>query len=266
YEFLISRALSGKPQVGDDIPKGSSTENPKCFGPGSDIVDDHPKILVQTIHDTHLLVLNKFTIFRPQLLLLTVDSYRRQTEPLTFEELRAAWAVLTGIGKKYYVLFNCTPVAGASRMHKHMQVIPHPVTVNGVEDGFQFFPDLESSTQATAVPFKNFIERCRGLSGETSKRDQQIFEMYLRLLAQTRAALSIPPEDPVCPHNVVLTQDWMILIPRRSKVFHGITANAAGMMGSVWLMKQSEFEEWKARGPANVLAALGVPVTDSDQR
>lgn len=249
----------------DHLPLGSHTENPKCFGPGSDIVDDHPKILVQTINETHLLVLNKFPIFRPQLMLLTVDSYRRQTEPLTSEDIRAAWAILDGIGRKYYVLFNCTPTAGASRMHKHMQVIPHPMAVNEVEDGFRFFPDLEASTQATEVPFKHFIEHFKGLPNEASSRDEQVFEIYSRLLAQTRAALSISPEDPVCPHNVVLTQDWIILIPRRSKVFHGITANSAGMMGSVWLEKESEYDAWKARGPANVLAALGIPANTSDR-
>ena len=84
------------------------------------------------------------------------------------------------------------------------------------------------------------------------------------LLAQTRDALSIPVDDSesICPHNVVLTKEWIMLIPRRSNDFEGVTANAACMVGSVWLMKEAQLDRWRALGPNKVLSQLGVPALE----
>lgn len=57
------------------------------------------------------------------LLLLTVDSCRRQHEPLFLEDLEAPWSTICGLREEHYVFFNCTVLAGSSREHTHLQIL-----------------------------------------------------------------------------------------------------------------------------------------------
>ncbi|KAL2872291.1 uncharacterized protein BJX67DRAFT_2102 [Aspergillus lucknowensis] len=113
-EFHISTSLSQKPQdgypvCGHDDP---TSEKPECFGLGSDIGNGDPGVLIEAIHKTHVLVFDKFCIFRPQLLLLTSDSYRRQREPLALDDLAVACTVMTCLNRPLFPIYNCGPIAG----------------------------------------------------------------------------------------------------------------------------------------------------------
>ena len=189
------------------------------------------------------------------LLLLTADSYRRQHEPLGLQDMKAAWAVLHNLSSPHYVIYNCTPEAGASRKHKHMQVLPRPECGSG----YCLFPDSPSFSPQN-MPFRCFMHHLQPADQE-KPTSRTLLVTYMDLLAQTRTALNIPFDDSstICSHNVVLTKEWMLLIPRRSNNFNGVTANSAGMVGSVWLSSESQLEQWKALGLANVVSQLGVP-------
>lgn len=260
-------ALKDKPLAGDTpLVRRSAppAENgvaapPVSFGPGSDLVNDHPDMCITTVNGTHYLVINKFPVFRPMLLLLTVDSYRRQYEPLGCEDLEAGWDVLCGLREEHYVFYNCSVLAGSSREHKHLQAIPAPGSHDEYAEGFKFFPDYDDADfAARGPPFVHFLQRFHELPGGCVESGAQLLEIYLRLLRQTREVLGVHAGE-VCPHNFVLTKRWMLVIPRRAKEFHGLTANSAGMLGSVYLWTQDQLEAWKEVGPAKALAGLGVP-------
>ncbi|KAL4761945.1 putative phosphorylase [Aspergillus foveolatus] len=253
-EFHISSSLSKKPQNGEPISghEEPDAEKPECFGPGSDIANDDPATLLATFHGTHLLVVNKFCMFRPQLLLLTSDSYRRQREPLDLVDLRAACTVLTSLdAPPQFVIYNCGPTGGASRQHKHLQVLPRPP---------RLFPDVESDNRA--VPYKYFLRYLHDIELGSPEGQRKLFEVYRELLAEAKQSLRGYLEDNgnYIPHNVALVREWIIVIPRRNAAFEGITANTPGMLGSVWLMSEEEMEQWRHVGPKRVLAGLGVPV------
>lgn len=243
----------------DSAPVDSLAARPRCFGPGSDIARGDDDVLIQTVNDTHLLVFNKFCTSRPELLLLTADSYRRQHEQLLLEDLQAAWTVLSGTSHCHYVLYNCTSKAGGSREHKHMHVIPKPPILSTTKGGFRLFPDSKPPVPLETIPFVHFIQYFRDSSREQAVDGHDLLNAYSTLLARTREALYIPDDDPICPHNVILTKDWIISIPRQTNDFHGISANGAGMMGSVKLMSHAQVDDWKAVGPAKVLSKLGIP-------
>ncbi|KAL4818992.1 ATP adenylyltransferase-domain-containing protein [Aspergillus spinulosporus] len=253
-EFHISPSLSKKPQNGDPISgyEGPDAEKPECFGPGSDIAKDDPASLLATIHGTHLLVVNKFCMFRPQLLLLTSDSYRRQREPLDLVDLSAACTVLTSLNESpQFVIYNCGPTGGASRQHKHLQVLPRPP---------RLFPDDQSGNRA--VPYKYFLRHLHGIELGSPDGQRQLFEVYMDLLTESKQCLRGFLEDNgnYIPHNIALVREWILIIPRRNAAFEGITTNTPGMLGSVWLTSEEEMEQWKHVGPRRVLAGLGVPV------
>lgn len=68
-------------------------------------------------------------------------------------------------------------------------------------------------------------------------------------------------------YNVILTGVWLCLIPRRHGRKGDTGANAAGMLGMVWVKDQAERESWNTLGLCKHLEFLGFPkaVRQSDQ-
>jgi len=64
------------------------------------------------------------------MLLLHTNTFVPQSDPLTEEDLSAAWIALKGMegdgAKEYMVIYNCGVEAGSSQGHKHLQVFPSP--------------------------------------------------------------------------------------------------------------------------------------------
>jgi len=70
-------------------------------------------------------------------------------------------------------------------------------------------------------------------------------------------------EEEAVAHNVMLTQDWLITIPRRSATvsdrLEGHIVGCQGVLGSVWCSKEEQLQAWEHVGLNNVLKELGVP-------
>ncbi|EED19030.1 phosphorylase, putative [Talaromyces stipitatus ATCC 10500] len=233
FEFRVSQTLQAKPQSGEPLPlsKGNT------FGPGSDLALVHADLVLAEINNTHLLVANLYCVIRPQLLLLTKDSYRRQHESLGADDFDV-------IKEPFYAMFSCSAMAGASREHKHMHILPY-------EDKNECtgIPSVEA--QLSSFPFKYYWSRVDFSEGN-------LLQIYYRLLADARLALNLA-QSATCPHNVILTQYWLMVVLRRSNNFHGLTCNAPGMICSVWLQNEAQLKKWSQLGLAKVLSRLGVP-------
>lgn len=65
-------------------------------------------------------------------------------------------------------------------------------------------------------------------------------------------------DDEPIPHNVIMTREWTVVIPRRAARVDGLGTNAAGMMGLIWVGTKKEMEEWERRGPWRILGELGL--------
>ncbi|KAF2136614.1 uncharacterized protein K452DRAFT_237249 [Aplosporella prunicola CBS 121167] len=246
FEFYITDALSSKPQAGEAV---QTEDHPTRFGPGSDILNNNSEMLLANINSTHLLVLNKFCVFRSQLLLLTADSYRRQSEQLDLEDFKAVCDILPLMGDPHMAMYNCGAKSGASRQHKHIHVLPRPS---------HLFPD-DRNFDPAKIPFLYLLQYLdKGIIGS---RDgpQVLLQTYQDLLGRAKQASSNCSEDAEYAHNIVLTNEWLIVIPRSRAIFEGIATNAAGMVGSVWLNDDIQMDDWKAKGPKKVLRQLGLP-------
>lgn len=258
FEFCICPALASKPSTTNASTEDGLEQLPK-FGPGSDLVDADPLLKVAEVSSTHLLVLNRFCVFRPQFLILTRDSFKRQTEILDVHDFSAAWTVLQNLEQDYFVMFNCGNEAGCSRLHKHMQVIP-------CSGGFTLFPDRD--TKKEKVPFRHFLRRIpNGGPRSTEGGSIPLVGVYQELLEDAFSGKKRSKNDGVqyYPHNVVLTTRWLMVIPRRKATFHGASANAAGMMGMIWVTSDHELQCWKDQGLSNVLGELGTRLRSSDR-
>jgi len=229
---------------------------PEKFGPGSDILKDHPDQVIDSINGTHILAFNAYPVFRPQYLLLTLDSYRSQNEPMDLQDFEASWKFLDSTSNPHFVMYNCTKDAGCSRYHKHMQILRKPELADiNDPDIFRFFPDAKET-----VPHVPYVYFLRQLDHVLPDDAEAVFNEYTQLLRQCRKLLGLHENDSssLCPHNILFVKEWLIVIPRRRGSYEGISANAAGMMGMPIIPHMSYYQAWIDKGPANILEQLGV--------
>lgn len=244
--------------VNDALPTHEDQFERERFGPGSDIYKSHPDQVIGTINNTHVLALNIYPVFRPQYLLLNLDSYRSQNDPLDLEDIEASWSVLHSVQSPHYVMYNCTKEAGCSRNHKHLQIVKKPEVAVSDPTGFLFFPDV--TDQEIRVPYVYFLHRFDDIGQERPTESDFVFQVYSELLGKCRKALHIAETDTtsLCAHNMLLVKEWMIVLPRRSGNFKGASANAAGMMGMPTISNDELLRIWTDVGPTRVLKELGV--------
>jgi ATP adenylyltransferase len=88
-----------------------------------------------------------------------------------------------------------------------------------------------------------------------------LVQQHKSLLQLTRSSLG--GEGEVLNHNVVLVKDWLMMIPRTHRDQDGVAANAAGMVGVVWVDNAYEVLRWLDLGLTDHLAYLGVSAKTS---
>ncbi|KZL79664.1 atp adenylyltransferase [Colletotrichum incanum] len=231
---------------------------------------------VGPVGETHILSFNKFCAYRPHLLLMTADGRRRQFEGLNSGDLGAAREVLAGLnssnhgsGQEYLAIFNCGKMGGCSRLHKHMQLIPAP-------DAIPLWPDTVASGNAEGQdpPFRYFIHRFSGSSNGNHSNETGVLpsadvlaSAYWQMLQQATELIpgreKVVEEDRVgrkvaVPHNVVLSERWLVVVPRVKDVVDGAGVNAAGTLGVVWASEMETVDKWKKLGLKRVLGEVGI--------
>ncbi|KAI5781030.1 hypothetical protein DFH27DRAFT_656848 [Peziza echinospora] len=237
--------------------------------PSGPFINPDPRFVVTKLgeNNSHTVLLNKFPILRPQLVIHTTE-FQPQSEPLNESDVRVGVEVLRAFNRRaedgaegegdgddgdgYMLFFNCGVGSGASQAHKHMQVVPRP---HGGEKpgGFSLFPDLgglniDTPTTLPTIPFTHYI---LPLHPETST-PEFIYTQYLRLLSL------ILPAYP--DHNVIVVPEWIMVIPRRFPILDGAAANAVGMVGMIWVKDEEERRVWVEGGVRRRLGYLGVPI------
>lgn len=137
-----------------------------------------------------------------------------------------------------------------------MQIFPRPSP-----SSFQLFPDRPSA-QPVNVPYMYDLLH-HSPSPSVALFDDpgtpaSIAAFYNSSLSRFRVLLKIERDDEHIPHNVIMTREWTIVIPRRVAQVSGLSANAAGMMGMVWVSTMEEVDQWKGEGPWRILGELGL--------
>ncbi|KAJ4387608.1 hypothetical protein N0V93_008204 [Gnomoniopsis smithogilvyi] len=254
FHFILTSALAKKPTLQSPGPRlGDNSELRLLTRDGSDI--STAEFEIGDIGSSHFIAANKFCFARPHLMLLTSDGHRRQYEPLDEDDLTAALTALNAIKEDYVIFYNCGQDGGCSRLHKHMQLLPMP------KDSFAAFLDLPDG-KAPDVPFTWFYHRFE----EQSISASSLIMTYNKLLeradnvgrGRAQHAHNAPP-GAACPHNVIFTKRWMIVIPRRrAGVNEKIGANAMGMLGYIATANKDEIDVWMQLGLNKTLGQLGV--------
>ncbi len=60
------------------------------------------------------------------------------------------------------------------------------------------------------------------------------------------------------PYNLLMTDSWMLLVPRSQEFSHGISVNALGYVGSLFVKDQTGLDTIRRIGPMNLLREVSV--------
>ena len=221
-----------------------------------------PDLFVADLSDTHVALLNKFNVIDHHLLIVT-RSFKPQEALLEFADfvaLTACMAEFDGLG-----FYNGGAESGASQRHKHLQIVPLPLGESssplpiesvlrpgGMEGPIGTVPGL---------PFLHAFARLELAPAASRHAAHAAFDRYHALLEATGLrAVEVNGElHQSAPYNLLVTRQWMLLVPRYSESVEGISVNALGFAGSLFVRDAAQMEVIKRLGPMSVLQRVAVP-------
>ena len=198
-----------------------------------------PNLFVANISQSHVCLLNKYPIIEGHLLIVTRD-FEHQETLISYQDFLAAWRCLVEFDG--VVFYNSGPVAGASQPHKHIQLIPHP-------------PEKEAETLPipqlfkTGLPFRagyHAYPRVQEHLDETFIR--RLHERYLELLVSLALISSKVSEETPKPYNLLMTREFIMIVPRRAECVEEMSINAMGFMGSLFVRDQDQLDRIVSHG------------------
>jgi ATP adenylyltransferase len=201
-------------------------------------------LFVADVSQTHLCLLNKFNVLDHHLLLVT-RAFEEQESLLTasdFEALATCMAEFDAIG-----FYNSDAVAGASQRHKHLQLVPVPLGA-----GPERLP-VDGALADGHLPFVHAAERVDPFDGAA------LHETYRQLLRALHVKGLEGTVSASSSYNLLVTREWMVLIPRERHEVEGVPVNALGFGGALLVRNRQQLAELRRRGPFDLLRHAGRP-------
>ena len=220
-------------------------------------------LTVSDVTDTHVAVLNKFNVVDHHLLIVT-RHFEDQDSLLTLLDFEALWLCMAeydGLG-----FYNGGREAGASQQHKHLQMVPLPLSPAGPPVPIApLLPGPGSTAVVGAIPAFPFLHsfvRLRPDIVDTPREAAiETFEHYVAMLKsvgmETPGASILPRQS--MPYCLLITRKWMLLVPRSQEHFEDISLNSLAYAGSFFVWNKGQLERLRDFGPINALRSVSMP-------
>lgn len=206
-------------------------------------------LFVSDISDTHLCLLNKYNVVDEHLLIVT-RQFEEQENLLNFDDFLSLWAVLQEFnGLAFY---NSGKIAGASVRHKHLQLIPREFTPRGIpiETVFNGVVFQEEIGIINSLPFGHAYSVLNNNLETLEELAKTSVNIYQNLLTSLNLQEGLP-------YNLLMTKEWMLIIPRSQPCYQDIGINSLGFSGAMLVRNQQELELVKECGPLEILKKVG---------
>lgn len=236
----------------------AKTKQDKDFNPFLPYEED---MFVADISDTHLCLLNKFSIVKHHLLIVTRE-FEEQETLLTQKDFEAMWVCLAEIeGLAFY---NSGKNAGASQRHKHLQLVPLPLVPDGPQIPIEpiLIPVFQGSIGIVpSLPFLHAIAQLDPQQTKSPLAAAYLLECYHNLLHAVGWFCSdeVNPNRLAGAYNLIATRQWMLLIPRSVECFESISVNSLGFAGTLVVRSEQQMKILKDIGPMTVLLSVALP-------
>jgi len=223
----------------------------------SPFLPPEPDLAVADIPPGHVAVLNKFNVLDHHLLIVTRE-FAHQEELLDESDIHALLRCLNEFPSLGF--YNGGEIAGASQPHKHLQLVPlplgdgpFPIPIEAVlpRDNGPGTPVV-----VPAMPFPHRFVRFAEPAGAAQTRE--ITDLYRQMLAEV-GIRGVRHNDTLrqsAPYNLLVTRDWMLIVPRASEFHGGISVNGLGFAGSLFVRTRELAELVRSVGPMRILTAV----------
>jgi ATP adenylyltransferase len=220
-------------------------------------------LFVADVSETHVALLNKFNVVDHHLLIVT-RRFEHQETLLTLQDFEALWTCMA----EYRALgfYNGGEAAGASQEHKHLQMVPLPLVPVGPEVPID--PLLTTVSRGDDIgrvkglPFLNAFARIeKSPSTPPEYFAARTFDLFCRMLVQTGLKAPQPGdlERQSAPYCLLVTPEWMLLVPRSREHFEDISLNSLAYAGSFFVWDNKQLERLREFGPINALRTVSMP-------
>jgi len=217
-------------------------------------------LFVADISETHVCLLNKFNVLDHHMLMVT-RTFQEQESLLTVSDLEALLVCLAEFeGLAFY---NAGEAAGASQRHKHLQMVPLPLTAEVSHIPMEPLLNTARFEGTTGfVPGLRFLHVLVRMDSEWTasprKGAQELSPIYREMLRTV--GLSDGEREPTVPgpYNLLVTRQWMFLVPRSVECFEGISVNALGFAGGFLVKDAQQLNLLKTYGPMTALQRVAI--------
>lgn len=226
--------------------------------PANPFLPYEPDMLVCDLPPAHVCLFNKFNVLDRHLLIVT-RAFADQDDALDAGDFAALAPLLDALGGLGF--YNGGTVAGASQRHKHLQLVPGPLAPTGPPIPMEaLLTTAGADGVVPGVPFPHAFRRLDDTAPAT------LFAAYETTMdAAGVERIAVPAgRRPARPYNLLVTPGWMLVVPRRRECAHGISVNALGFAGSLFVRTPEQMALVEERGPMSVLAAVAGDGTGLD--
>ncbi|KAJ1914477.1 bifunctional AP-4-A phosphorylase/ADP sulfurylase [Mycoemilia scoparia] len=125
FQIRLCPALASKPDIKLNEHKKLAATDPtaKKVVVVNPFKPYDPKLYVEDLGDSHILLLNKFCVV-PNHTLIVTKQFREQGERLSIEDFNAVVSAVSRQSCPLIAFYNSGPESGASQPHKHLQLLP----------------------------------------------------------------------------------------------------------------------------------------------
>ena len=122
-------------------------------------------------------------------------------------------------------------------------------------------PDSPSGqvVHAQRLPYPNaFVRLPSGLWCQPDAAAVACRRWYLDMLGEIGASPAgrAPPRRQLRPYNLLVTRDWLLAVPRAVEHWRGVSVNALGFAGSLFVTDAAAAARVRSCGPMAVLRAV----------
>lgn len=220
------------------------------------------EMFVTDLSATHLCLLNKFNVIDHHLLIVTRE-FQEQEALLNLEDFESLWTCMAEFdGLAFY---NGGEEAGASQRHKHLQMVPLPLADRGpklpIEPMIQTAEFVGRLGVIPALPFIHSIAKLEsGLINNSRYAAAETYRLYRLMLDKVGLNSADGASNALQsgPYNLLLTREWILVLPRRLEFFESISVNALGFAGAMLVKGDVQMSAMQEYGPMRVLEHTGV--------
>lgn len=219
-------------------------------------------LFVTDLSATHLCLLNKYNVVDHHILIVT-RAFEAQDDLLNLEDFVALWTCLAEFdGLAFY---NGGKDAGASQPHKHLQLVPYLISPQQpqipIEALLASVKNSEPIATIAELPFVHAFTTFDPIEMQSSRQAATTtLERYYALLQAVGLPVDLPTDHPkqAGPYNLLVTQRWMLLIPRSQESFASIQVNSLGFAGALLVRTKDQMQQLKEMQPFTLLSQVGI--------